>query len=94
MLLNREKGTNFAIGLGTNRLAVTATSEARLDAGGPLLNKVEIGPASGGTVPLQYRLANAANLGFHLAFHNEKAPPQLAIRQADAEVGRGQFEFG
>ena len=28
------------------------------------------------------------------AFHNEKAPPQLAIRQADAEVGRGRFEFG
>ena len=94
VLLQRAGGTNFAVGLGTNRLAVTQTNEARLDAGGPLQNKVEIARASGGTVSLQYRLANAGNIGFHLAFHNEKAPPQLAIRQADAEVGRGRFEFG
>ena len=38
--------------------------------------------------------ANAGNVGFHLAVHNEKVPPQLAIRQADAEVGSGRFEFG
>jgi len=94
VLLQRAGGTNFAVGLGTNRLAVTATSEARLDAGGPLRNMVEIARASGGTVSLQYRLANAANIGFHLAIHNEQAPPQLAIRQADAVVGRGHFEFG
>jgi hypothetical protein len=94
VLLHRPGGTNFAVGLGTNRLAVTATNEAHLDAGGPLRNTVEIASASGGTVSLQYRLANAGNLGFHLAIHNEKAPPQLTIRQADAVVGRGQFEFG
>ena len=94
VLLQRAGGTNFAVGLGTNRLAVTATSEARLDAGGPLRNMVEIASASGGTVSLQYRLANAGNVGFHLAIHDEKAPPQLTIRQADAVVGRGQFEFG
>lgn len=94
VLLQRAGGTNFAVGLGTNRLAVTQTNEAHLDAGGPLQNKVEIARASDGTVSLQYRLANAGNIGFHLAFHNEKAPPQLAIRQADAEVGRGRFEFG
>jgi hypothetical protein len=82
------------VGLGTNRLAVTATSEARLDAGGPLRNAVEIAGASGGTVSLQYRLANAANIGFHLAFHDEKAPPQLAIRQGDTVIGLGKFEFG
>jgi hypothetical protein len=94
VLLHRPGGTNFAVGLGTNRLAVTATNEAHLDAGGPLRNTVEIASASGGTISLQYRLANAGNLGFHLAIHNEKAPPQLTIRQADAVVGRGQFEFG
>ena len=94
VLLQRAGGTNFAVGLGTNRLAVTATSEARLDAGGPLRNMVELASAFGGTFFLQYRLANAANIGFHLAIHDEKAPPQLTIRQADAVVGRGQFEFG
>lgn len=94
VLLQRPGGTNFAVGLGTNRLAVTATNEARLDAGGPLRNMVEIASAFGGTFFLQYRLANAANIGFHLAIHDEKAPPQLTIRQADAVVGRGQFEFG
>jgi hypothetical protein len=94
VLLQRAGGANFAVGLGTNRLAVTATNEARLDAGGPLRNMVEIARASGGTVSLQYRLANAGNFGFHLAIHDEKAPPQLAIRQADDVVGRGQFEFG
>jgi hypothetical protein len=94
VLLHREGGTNFAVGLGTNQLAVTETKEARLDAGAPLQNKVEIGRASGGTVSLQYRLANAANIGFHLAMHNEKVPPRLTIRQGDAEVGRGRFEFG
>jgi len=73
---------------------VTETNGVRFDAGGPLRNQVEIARASGGTVSLQYRLANAANIGFHLAVHNEEAPPQLAIRQADAQVGRGQFEFG
>ena len=50
VLLQRAGGTNFAVGLGTNRLAVTATNEARLDAGGPLRNTVEIASASGGTV--------------------------------------------
>jgi hypothetical protein len=94
VLLHREGGTNFAVGLGTNQLAVTETKEARLDAGAPLQNRVEIGRASGGIVSLQYRLANASNLGFHLAVHNEKVPPRLTIRQADAEMGRGQFEFG
>jgi hypothetical protein len=94
VLLHREGGTNFAVGLGTNQLAVTETKEARLDAGGPVQNTVEVARASGGTVSLQYRLANAGNIGFHLAVHNEKVPPQLAIRQADAEVGRGRFEFG
>ena len=94
VLLQRAGGTNFAIGLGTNRLEVTETNGVRFDAGGPLRNQVEIARASGGTVSLQYRLANAANIGFHLAVHNEEAPPQLAILQADAQVGRGQFEFG
>jgi len=94
VLLQRAGGANFAVGLGTNRLAVTETNEARLEAGGPLQNKVEIASASGGSVSLQYRLANAAGLGFHLVNHDEKAPPQLAIRQAGAEVGRGQFDFG
>ena len=94
VLLQRAGGTNVAVGLGTNRLVVTATNEARLDVGGPLRNMVEIGRAYGGSVSLQYRLANAANIGFHLAIHDEKAPPQLTIRQADAVVGRGQFEFG
>ncbi len=94
VLLQREGGANLAVGLGTNRLAVTGTNEARLDAGAPLQNKVEIASASGGHVSLQYRLANAGDLGFHLVNHNEKAPPQLFIRQAGVEVGRGQFEFG
>ena len=94
VLLQRAGGTNFAVGLGTNRLAVTATSEARLDAGGPLRNMVEIASASGGTVSLQYRLANAGNVGFHLAIHDEKTPPLLAIRQGDNVVGLGKFEFG
>jgi len=94
VLLQRPGGTNFAVGLGTNRLAVTQTNETRLDAGGPLQNKVEIARASGGTVSLQYRLANAGNIGFHLVFQNQKAQPQLTIRQAEAEVERGRFEFG
>jgi hypothetical protein len=94
VLLQRARGTNVAVGLGINRLAVTATSEARLDAGAPLRNTVEVARASGGIVSLQYRLANAGDIGFHLAIHNEKAPPQLTIRQADTVVGRGQFEFG
>jgi hypothetical protein len=94
VLLQRAGGTNVAVGLGTNRLTVTETGEARLDAGGPLRNTVEIASASYGTASLQYRLANAANIGFHLAIHNEKAPPQLTIRQGDEVVGRGQFEFG
>ena len=94
VLLHREGGTNFAVGLGTNQLAVTETKEASLDAGAPLQNRVEVARASGGTVSLQYRLANAGNIGFHLAIHSEKAPPQLTIRQVDAEVGRGRFEFG
>jgi hypothetical protein len=94
VLLQRAGGTNVAVGLGTNRLAVAENKEARVDAGGPLQNKVEIARASSGIVSLQYRLANAANIGFHLAVQNEKAPPQLAIRQADTQVGRGQFEFG
>jgi hypothetical protein len=55
---------------------------------------VEIARASGGIVSLQYRLANAGNFGFHLAIHDEKAPPQLAIRQGDVVVSRGRFEFG
>ena len=93
VLRQRDGGTNVAVGLGTNRLAVTATSEARLDAGGPLRNTVEIGRASGGTVSLQYRLANAANIGFHLAIRNRKVP-LVAIRQANAVVGQDQFEFG
>src|ERR1035441_2376617 len=66
VLLHREGGTNFAVGLGTNQLAVTETKEASLDAGGPLQNRVEVARASGGTVSLQYRLANAGNIGFHL----------------------------
>jgi len=94
VLLQRAGGTNVAVGLGTNRLAVSAASEARLDAGAPLQNTVEVARASGGIVSLQYRLANAGGIGFHLAIHNEKAPPQLTIRQADTVVGRGQFEFG
>jgi hypothetical protein len=94
VLLQRPGGTNFAVGLGTNWLAVTPTSDARLDAGGPLRNMVEIAGASGGTVSLQYRLANAGNVGFHLAIHDEKAPPLLAIRQGDGVVGHGKFEFG
>jgi len=93
-LLHRTGGTNFAVGLGTNQLAVTATNAARLEAGGPLQNTVEVARASSGTVSLQYRLANTGNVGFHLAVHNEKVPPQLAIRQADAEAGSGRFEFG
>ena len=48
---------------------------------------------SGGSVSLQYRLANTANIGFHLAVHNKKAP-RVDIRQANAVVGQGQFEFG
>jgi hypothetical protein len=94
VLLQRPGGTNFAVGLGTNGLAVMATSEARLDVGGPLRNMVEIAGASGGTVSVQYRLANAGNVGFHLAIHDEKAPPLLAIRQGDSVVGHGKFEFG
>ena len=94
VLLHREGGTNFAVGLGTNQLTVSVGKEARLDAGGPLQNKVEVARASGGTASLQYLLANAANVSFHLAVHNEKVPPQLAIRQAGAEVERGRFEFG
>jgi hypothetical protein len=93
ILLQRTGGTNVAVGLGTNRLVVTATNEARLDVGGPLRNMVEIGRASGGSVSLQYRLANTANIGFHLAVHNKKAP-RVDIRQANAVVGQGQFEFG
>jgi hypothetical protein len=94
VLLQREGGTNIAVGLGTNRLAVTETSEASLQAGGPLQNKVEIASAVGQRVSLQYRLSNAGDLGFHLVIHDEKAPPQLSIRQDGAEVGRGKFEFG
>jgi hypothetical protein len=94
VLLQRAGGTNVAVGLGTNRLTVTGTGEARLDAGGPLRNTVEVASASHGTVSLQYRLANAANIGFHLAIHDEKAPPQLTIRQGDTVVGHGKFEFG
>jgi hypothetical protein len=94
VLLHREGGTNFAVGLGTNRLEVKQAREARLDAGAPLQNKAEVARASGGTVSLQYRLANAANIGFHLAVHDEKVPPRLTIREADVEVGRGRFEFG
>jgi hypothetical protein len=93
VLLQRAEGTNVAVGLGTNRLAVTATNEARLDAGGPLRNRVEIGRAPRIAVTLHYRLANAAGIGFHLAIRHRKAP-RVVIRQANAVVGQGQFEFG
>ena len=94
VLLQRAGGTNVAVGLGTNRLVVTATNEASLDAGGPLRNKVEIASVSGGVVSLEYRLASAGDIGFRLAIHDEKAPPQLAIRQGHIVVGHGKFEFG
>jgi hypothetical protein len=93
VLLQGAGGTNVAVGLGTNRLAVTATNEARLDAGGPLRNRVEIGRAPRIAVTLHYRLANAAGIGFNLAIRNRKAP-RVTIRQANAVVGQGQFEFG
>jgi hypothetical protein len=92
--LQSDGGTNIAIGLGTNRLAVTETEPAVFNAGAPLRQMVEVGRADGDSVSLSYRLVNAAGLGFHLAFHDEKDPPRLAIRQGNKLVGEGRFEFG
>jgi hypothetical protein len=92
--LQREGQTNVAIGINTNRLTISETNLAVLDAGGPLNSRVEIGNSGNGTVSLRYELANEAGLKFHLAFQREKDPPRLVIRQAEKEVGKGQFEFG
>jgi hypothetical protein len=94
VLLERAGGTNVAVGLGTNALAVLTTDAARLDAGGPLRNTVEAGSVSGDIVSLQYCLASAGDVRFYLAQHSEKDPPQLTIRQGGAVVGHGRFEFG
>jgi hypothetical protein len=92
--LQCDGGTNIAIGLGANRVAVTETNAAIFNAGGPLRQTVEVGDAASGIASLQYRLANAAGLRFRVAFHNEKAPPQLVIRQRDTLVEEGRFRFG
>jgi hypothetical protein len=94
VLLERAGGTNVAVGLGTNVLAVSVTNETRLDAGAPLRNTVEIGSVTGDIVSLQYRLASAGEVRLYLARHDEKVPPQLTIRQGGAVVGHGRFEFG
>lgn len=92
--LRCDGGTNTAIGLGTNRLAVAEANATVFKAGAPLRQMVEMGPANGDPVSLSYRLVNAGGIGFHLAFHDEKDPPRLAIRQGNKLVGEGQFEFG
>ncbi len=92
--LRCDGGANIAIGLGTNRLAVAEANATVFKAGAPLRQMVEMGPATGDPVSLSYRLVNAGGIGFHLAFHDEKDPPRLAIRQGNKLVGEGQFEFG
>jgi hypothetical protein len=92
--LQCEGGTNIAIGIGTTRLAVNETNVAVFNAGGPLRQTVEVDRADSRSPLLRYCLANAAGLSFHLVFHNPKAPPKLAIRQREALLGEGQFEFG
>ena len=92
--LQCEGGTNIAIGLGAARLAVAETNVAIFNAGAPLWQTVEVSGGADGIVSLQYRLANAAGFGFRVALHNEKAPPQLVIRQRDNLVEEGRFRFG
>jgi hypothetical protein len=94
VLLQREGFTNVAAGIGTNRLSVAAAEVARLRAGGPLTNQVEVESTEAGTVSLRYRLVNDGGMGFHLAFRDEQKPPGLEIRQEGRLVGSGSFEYG
>jgi len=95
MLLQHPGSTNFAVGLGTNSLAVAQDNSATLNAGGPVENAVGVSPEpSRGTVSLNYQLTNAAGISFRLAFQDEEAPPRLEIRQGDSLVAQGRFRFG
>ena len=95
VLLQRAGSANVAAGLGTNRLAVTEGTPAKLSAGGPLRNLVAVSPEpERGNVSLDYQLCNPSGMQFRLTAQDEKAPPRLEIRQGDALVAQGKFRFG
>jgi hypothetical protein len=88
-----KKGPAEAFRLGSQPLAVKATSATNLVLGGPLTNWVVLN-RYGRKLAMNYQLKGADGGSYRLAQQDRTQPPEFAVYHSGKKILSGQFQFG